>query len=91
MSMQVVDGAVTEILERGFVLDAGGGALVRVATQTAGRKLGLRRGDHVSVFGGYGGGDVFLSSHASKSILFGRFSIRVPVSSHERRSLVWWL
>jgi hypothetical protein len=85
--MFVTEGVVVEILEHGFRLDCG----TEVATQTPGRKLGLRRGDRVRVKGGSGGGDTFLSSSAWKFALFGRLSLRVPVNEHERRSWLWWL
>lgn len=89
--MFATHGTVVGILDSGFLLDAGGPEPLRVATQTRGRDLGLRPGDEVHVLGGPGGEGVFASSSASKSILWGRHSIRVPVSLHEKRSWLWWL
>lgn len=84
--MMVLEGTVVGLLDHGFLVDAGGAAPTRVATQTEGSKLGLRPGDRVSVFGGYGGGDVFASSRATK--LWLGFSLAVPVNAYER--LPWW-
>jgi len=84
------EGNVKALLDYGFILDGGDGETVEVATQTPGRRLGLRSGDHIKVLGGSGGPGVFLSSSAYKRILFGRFVIRVPVNSYERRSWWWW-
>jgi hypothetical protein len=85
--MFTTSGTVTDILEYGFKLDSG----TIVSTQTPGSRPGLRRGDDVQVTGGPGGNGVFLSSSAWKKVLFGRVTIRVPVNSHEKRSLLWWL
>lgn len=85
--MVATSGTVIEIQDHGFVIDKGKFGTTVVATQTRGCDLGLRKGDYVSVMGGYGGGDVFLSSSATKE-LFGRFTVNVPVNSHER--LPWW-
>jgi hypothetical protein len=86
-----IEGKVVGLLDRGFLLDTGGGEPTQVVTQKPGKALGLRRGDRVQVMGGPGGEGVFLSSSAWKEILFGRRSIRVPVNEYETRSWLWWL
>lgn len=82
-----IEGLVTEILDYGFVLDG----TTTVSTMTKGKKLGLRRGDRVVVRGGPGGPKTFLSSSATKTVLFGRVTIDVPVNEHDRRSWLFWL
>jgi len=74
-----IKGTVVGLLDRGFLLQTGGGEPITVTTQTAGCDLGLRPGDVVEVLGGPVGRSTFANSPAFKVLRSGRL-IEIPVN-----------
>jgi hypothetical protein len=74
-----IKGTVMGLLDRGFLLQTGGGEPITVTTQTAGCDLGLNPGDVVKVLGGPVGRSTFASSTAFKVLRSGRL-IEIPIN-----------